>query len=85
MSVYGCSRCGDEDCYPECSGTNKILRAENERLKKSLAKAKEALEFYWPIVGAVGCQHDDPSWCTKECGDYGKRCRKALAEIEKVK
>lgn len=57
-------------------------------LIKVIRMQREALEFYKPIVCQYGCtknsDHDDPSWCTETCCDYGKRLRTTLTESDKL-
>lgn len=57
-----------------------------EKRDAKLKIAVEVLEHYYPILRQYGCtrngDHDDSSWCTELCCDYGKRARQALAKIK---
>lgn len=62
--------------------------ANYDKLAGENITLREALEFYEPQLRKRGCSasgdHDDPSWCTPLCGDYGKRARDALKALEKI-
>jgi hypothetical protein len=67
----------------------KVAERLTTDLKEELSEAIRLLLFYEPILRKFGCSpygdHDDPSWCTAECNDYGKKIRKFLEKFDKKK
>ena len=60
-------------------------RRDLRRFAKKYKLLVKTLMHYEPILRQYGCtkngDHDDPSWCTELCCDYGKMARDTLMSL----
>lgn len=72
-STLNCVRWAFKDSDEELQS----LKEHIESLQGQLVEAKKVIKKYTP-KRKIYCHHDDPSWCTKDCNDYGFAARAYL-------